>query len=271
MFGQRVAPGIMVFALGTGLGVPADATTILANYGIRPPPLHGADVDQRHHLSRHRGASRSPTRTRSPGSSRTAGTSSTRTASPSARASSRSSPPRSARRMPASDGAGPVLLTIDGGVAELVLNRPDKMNAMNLAMVRDLAEALDQAEADGARALLVRGEGRAFCSGRDLADADPAARGRRGDPSRHLQPAGRAAWRPCGADHRRGAGRMSRHRPRSRARVRHRLRRRRRADRIAVRAHRRRPRQRRARGVRLADRAAPRARARLHGPAAVRA
>jgi acyl dehydratase len=33
MFGQRVAPGIMVFALATGLGVPADATTILANYG----------------------------------------------------------------------------------------------------------------------------------------------------------------------------------------------------------------------------------------------
>ena len=33
MFGQRVAPGIMVFAMATGLGVPADATTILANYG----------------------------------------------------------------------------------------------------------------------------------------------------------------------------------------------------------------------------------------------
>jgi len=33
IFGQRVAPGIMVFALGTGLGIPADATTILANYG----------------------------------------------------------------------------------------------------------------------------------------------------------------------------------------------------------------------------------------------
>lgn len=33
MFGRRVAPGIMVFALGTGLGVPADSTTILANYG----------------------------------------------------------------------------------------------------------------------------------------------------------------------------------------------------------------------------------------------
>jgi acyl dehydratase len=33
MFGQRVAPGIMVYAIGTGLGVPGDATTILANYG----------------------------------------------------------------------------------------------------------------------------------------------------------------------------------------------------------------------------------------------
>ena len=33
MFGQRVVPGIMVYAVGTGLGVPADSTTILANYG----------------------------------------------------------------------------------------------------------------------------------------------------------------------------------------------------------------------------------------------
>jgi enoyl-CoA hydratase/carnithine racemase len=74
--------------------------------------------------------------------------------------------------MPASDG-GPVVLTIDGGVAELVLNRPDKLNAMNLAMIHDLAESLDVVEHSGARALLVRGEGRAFCTGRDLADADP--------------------------------------------------------------------------------------------------
>lgn len=33
MFGRIVAPGIMVFALGTGLGVPADSTAIIANYG----------------------------------------------------------------------------------------------------------------------------------------------------------------------------------------------------------------------------------------------
>ncbi len=75
--------------------------------------------------------------------------------------------------MPESDTSPPVLLTIDAGVAEVALNRPDKMNAMNLAMVHDLVDALEQAQAGGARTLLIRGEGRAFCSGRDLADADP--------------------------------------------------------------------------------------------------
>jgi enoyl-CoA hydratase/carnithine racemase len=75
--------------------------------------------------------------------------------------------------MPVSDPARTVQLTIDGGAAELVLNRPDKLNAMNDAMVREIAESLDAVEAGGARAFLVRGEGRAFCSGRDLGDADP--------------------------------------------------------------------------------------------------
>jgi len=72
--------------------------------------------------------------------------------------------------MPESD---PVLLTVDSGVAELVLNRPDKMNAMNHAMVAALMDAVQSVPEKGARALLVRGEGRAFCSGRDLSDADP--------------------------------------------------------------------------------------------------
>jgi 3-hydroxybutyryl-CoA dehydratase len=34
MFGERIAPGIMVLAYITGLGVPAESTTILANYGF---------------------------------------------------------------------------------------------------------------------------------------------------------------------------------------------------------------------------------------------
>ena len=66
-----------------------------------------------------------------------------------------------------------VRVSIEDGVAEFVLDRPDKMNAMSNAMVRELMESLDSAEKAGARALLVRGEGRAFCSGRDLTDADP--------------------------------------------------------------------------------------------------
>jgi acyl dehydratase len=33
-FGQRIAPGLLVYAIGTGLGVPADAHAIVANYGV---------------------------------------------------------------------------------------------------------------------------------------------------------------------------------------------------------------------------------------------
>jgi enoyl-CoA hydratase/carnithine racemase len=75
--------------------------------------------------------------------------------------------------MPESDGSPTVVVTIERGVGEVVLNRPDKLNAMNDTMVRELVQALDAVDRDGARAILVRGEGRAFCSGRDLADADP--------------------------------------------------------------------------------------------------
>ena len=64
-------------------------------------------------------------------------------------------------------------ISIDGGLAEIVLNRPDKMNAINDSMANDLARALDRAEEAGVRAMLIRGEGAAFCAGRDLADADP--------------------------------------------------------------------------------------------------
>lgn len=64
-------------------------------------------------------------------------------------------------------------LSVEGGVAEIVLNRPDKLNALNDAMVAGLNECLDRAASQTARALLIRGEGAAFSAGRDLADADP--------------------------------------------------------------------------------------------------
>jgi 2-(1,2-epoxy-1,2-dihydrophenyl)acetyl-CoA isomerase len=61
-----------------------------------------------------------------------------------------------------------VLYALEGGVAKVTLNRPDKLNAFNVQMHQDLARALDRAEADGARALLLTGAGRGFCTGQDL-------------------------------------------------------------------------------------------------------
>jgi 2-(1,2-epoxy-1,2-dihydrophenyl)acetyl-CoA isomerase len=61
----------------------------------------------------------------------------------------------------------------EGGLVEIVLNRPDKLNAIDRRMISELREALEQAAEAPARALLLRGEGRAFSAGRDLAEADP--------------------------------------------------------------------------------------------------
>jgi enoyl-CoA hydratase/carnithine racemase len=71
------------------------------------------------------------------------------------------------------DSARLVRLVTDGGLAEIVLDRPEKLNAMSMAMVEQLMAALAAAERSPIRCLLVRGEGRAFCAGRDLSEADP--------------------------------------------------------------------------------------------------
>ncbi|MEO5868014.1 MAG: enoyl-CoA hydratase-related protein, partial [Sphingomonas sp.] len=54
-----------------------------------------------------------------------------------------------------------------GDVLVLTLNRPDRLNAAPPAMFVELRDAL--ADLDGARAVLVTGAGRAFCSGADVA------------------------------------------------------------------------------------------------------
>ena len=55
------------------------------------------------------------------------------------------------------------------GVALITLNRPDRLNAFNAAMRRDLSDATRLASADEAvRAVVVTGEGRAFCAGADV-------------------------------------------------------------------------------------------------------
>ncbi len=59
----------------------------------------------------------------------------------------------------------------EGGVRCITLNRPDRLNAMNLQLVRDVAQAFRDAHDDPAcNAILFTGAGRAFCAGDDRHD-----------------------------------------------------------------------------------------------------
>lgn len=71
-----------------------------------------------------------------------------------------------------------VVATLAEGVARISIHRPDTLNSLDLPTIDALLAAFDQAVADGARALILTGSGRAFCSGADLgagslANVDP--------------------------------------------------------------------------------------------------
>ncbi|MGB7925028.1 MAG: enoyl-CoA hydratase-related protein [Pyrinomonadaceae bacterium] len=69
-----------------------------------------------------------------------------------------------------SDETKPILYTTEGAVARITLNRPDKRNALNDALVAGLKQALREADEDEAvRVCLITGAGADFCSGADLA------------------------------------------------------------------------------------------------------
>ncbi len=71
--------------------------------------------------------------------------------------------------------AGTADVDATAGLATITLDRPDKLNALNAQALRELDAAYARAQQDGARAVLLRGAGRAFCAGRDISDVDPAA------------------------------------------------------------------------------------------------
>lgn len=74
-----------------------------------------------------------------------------------------------------------VLLTRDGAVATITLNRPDRLNALDLAMWRRLGDvAAELGRATDLRCVRVTGAGEAFAAGADLAEF-PARRATRAD------------------------------------------------------------------------------------------
>ncbi len=63
-----------------------------------------------------------------------------------------------------------VATTIDAGVAEVRLARPDKLNALDPAMFEGISAAITElATLRGLRAVVLHGEGRGFCAGLDMA------------------------------------------------------------------------------------------------------
>jgi 2-(1,2-epoxy-1,2-dihydrophenyl)acetyl-CoA isomerase len=69
---------------------------------------------------------------------------------------------------------------IRDGIAQLTLNRPDKLNSFTQAMHLEVRAALDALQADkSVRVLVLTGAGRGFCAGQDLSDraVEPGAKG----------------------------------------------------------------------------------------------
>jgi methylglutaconyl-CoA hydratase len=64
----------------------------------------------------------------------------------------------------------PVLYSVEGAVARIILNRPEKRNALNAALITGVKEKLREASHDErVRVVVIAGAGKDFCSGADLA------------------------------------------------------------------------------------------------------
>ncbi|MDG1489365.1 MAG: enoyl-CoA hydratase/isomerase family protein [Actinomycetota bacterium] len=66
-----------------------------------------------------------------------------------------------------------VLYDVSDKIATITLNRPEKLNAMSQSLLDDLERAFDRAKDDSsAKVVLLKGAGRSFCAGYDLAPDD---------------------------------------------------------------------------------------------------
>ena len=77
-----------------------------------------------------------------------------------------------------SEAGDTVLYRVEGAVACLILNRPEKRNALNEALIHGLKNSLQKASDDAAvRVVVISGAGSDFCSGADLGSLQKIADG----------------------------------------------------------------------------------------------
>lgn len=62
-----------------------------------------------------------------------------------------------------------ITITVDNSIAELVLNRPEKHNALNALMIREIRQAVSELSSlESVRVVVLAARGRSFCAGGDL-------------------------------------------------------------------------------------------------------
>ncbi len=66
-------------------------------------------------------------------------------------------------------------LTLDGSIATICLNRPERLNCLSPALAQELRAAIEAVNHGPSRVLIVTGNGRGFCAGADLGDVVPGA------------------------------------------------------------------------------------------------
>ncbi len=80
------------------------------------------------------------------------------------------------------DHEPPILYEVDGGVATITLNRPERKNALSEELVGSLSHILDRAVADDeARLVVITNSGNTFCAGADLKSDTPGLSDTDGD------------------------------------------------------------------------------------------
>lgn len=83
----------------------------------------------------------------------------------------------------------PILFTIEGGIATITLNRPDKLNSFNREMALLLQQKLDACVSATIRCVYITGAGKGFCAGQDLAEVvDPQGPGMQRILREHYNP-----------------------------------------------------------------------------------